>query len=899
MAFLPKSAYGIFVSRTLPTQSQLPVATVHCIYQDSEGFMWYGMTGGGLCRDNGYQVDVFRSDSRTLGLLANNNVRCITEDLLGGIWFGTEKRLYRLDKKTYLLTEPLGNRDINVTALFHDSQRNIWIASSSGIYCMNPANGKILFHDSQQGVQYASQITEDHQHQIWVATWREAPYIYKKGEKRCKKAPWELTSGAVKMIEDKQEGGFWVATWGDGIVFYDTRTGQIIKNSSTAATHDMSCCIDLLIDKTQGLVWVTTLDNLYLYKREGRQLIPLNTDEFLQPGSKILDGLCEDRFGNIWVAGFTPHTFIVSHSPQSIFREPINAMRQLTGFPLLPDRMVYDGAVFWIWQGRVGLMCYDSATNHLYDAGGMSVYRCIAKTKNGNGIWAATGKLLKHLQYNAHGVSEKVVCTLGTPIQMIEDNGNGTLFVGTQDAIYGYSLLGNTMKKLCKSSSKITSITSDLEGKAYFANEENQLYRWDEREGRKKLLKQFSHEEISAIVLTSDGTLWCTTRQGSVYKKAATDSLLVCDKQMSTSNGDALIDIKADRSGHIWLLANQYLREYNPRNYAFRTLRNTDPDIQVSYFYHLEMVDDNLIGVDGAGAYLQFESSKMLDQQNVQGSQPYITAVQMEDSDLLVGKTTRELEIPSQMSNIILRCSTFDPVNSQKVTFAYKIEGWNNDWIYLPQGVNSIYLSHLPKGKSRLLLKATDRYGCWQEGETMYILHRQPAWWETWWAYILYCVVIIFLGYGIWWLNRRIRILRILQQRRKALALTEVQINPTEWNKEPKLSDEFLRLVVSKIEEHLADTSYSVEQLSSDMCMSRMSLYRKMQAVSGLSPNEFIKDIRLKKAAVLLKRHPDITITQLAAKVGFATPKYLSKCFKIKFGVLPSQYAQDRAPDNI
>lgn len=129
------------------------------------------------------------------------------------------------------------------------------------------------------------------------------------------------------------------------------------------------------------------------------------------------------------------------------------------------------------------------------------------------------------------------------------------------------------------------------------------------------------------------------------------------------------------------------------------------------------------------------------------------------------------------------------------------------------------------------------------------------------------------------------------------LKLTEVQLSDEESNKDTVRSDEFLKLVISKIEEHLADTSYNVEQLSCDMCMSRMSLYRKMQTASGLSPNEFIKDVRLKKAAALLKRYPNITIGQLAAKVGFATPKYLSKCFKTKFGVLPSQYTQNRAPD--
>jgi ligand-binding sensor domain-containing protein len=51
----------LFTATDLPTQNQLPVANVHCILQDKEGYMWYGTTGGGLCRDDGYQIDVFSS----------------------------------------------------------------------------------------------------------------------------------------------------------------------------------------------------------------------------------------------------------------------------------------------------------------------------------------------------------------------------------------------------------------------------------------------------------------------------------------------------------------------------------------------------------------------------------------------------------------------------------------------------------------------------------------------------------------------------------------------------------------------------------------------------------------------------------------------------------------------
>lgn len=87
----------------------------------------------------------------------------------------------------------------------------------------------------------------------------------------------------------------------------------------------------------------------------------------------------------------------------------------------------------------------------------------------------------------------------------------------------------------------------------------------------------------------------------------------------------------------------------------------------------------------------------------------------------------------------------------------------------------------------------------------------------------------------------------------------------------------------------LDNNDYSVELFSDDMCMSRMNLYRKLQSITGQKPTEFIRSIRLKKAARLLT-DTDLSIVEISEKVGFATPSYFSKCFKEMFGVLPTQY---------
>ena len=60
---VPVKAFDMIV-RNLPNSEQLPTKELLCIFQDSEGYMWYGTEGGGLCRDDGYTVKVFRSDSK-------------------------------------------------------------------------------------------------------------------------------------------------------------------------------------------------------------------------------------------------------------------------------------------------------------------------------------------------------------------------------------------------------------------------------------------------------------------------------------------------------------------------------------------------------------------------------------------------------------------------------------------------------------------------------------------------------------------------------------------------------------------------------------------------------------------------------------------------------------------
>ena len=95
------------------------------------------------------------------------------------------------------------------------------------------------------------------------------------------------------------------------------------------------------------------------------------------------------------------------------------------------------------------------------------------------------------------------------------------------------------------------------------------------------------------------------------------------------------------------------------------------------------------------------------------------------------------------------------------------------------------------------------------------------------------------------------------------------------------------------IEENLADSELSVEDLGSKMGLSRVQLYRKIKALSYYSPNELVRIARLKKAASLLASS-EKTISEITYEVGFTSPSYFTKCYKEYFGESPTDFLKRR-----
>ena len=101
---------------------------------------------------------------------------------------------------------------------------------------------------------------------------------------------------------------------------------------------------------------------------------------------------------------------------------------------------------------------------------------------------------------------------------------------------------------------------------------------------------------------------------------------------------------------------------------------------------------------------------------------------------------------------------------------------------------------------------------------------------------------------------------------------------------------EFADRLAVVLEQNLSRPEFSIDEFAQLMKLGRTVFYRKLRGVTGYSPNEYLRVVRMKKAAELLLSSENLTVAEVAYKVGISDPFYFSKCFKTQFGVAPSVY---------
>lgn len=114
----------------------------------------------------------------------------------------------------------------------------------------------------------------------------------------------------------------------------------------------------------------------------------------------------------------------------------------------------------------------------------------------------------------------------------------------------------------------------------------------------------------------------------------------------------------------------------------------------------------------------------------------------------------------------------------------------------------------------------------------------------------------------------------------------EINISSMEYN---SIDEVFLKQAIEIVEENLSVESFDFDQFSVEMSTSKSTLHRKLKSLTGLSPGEFIRNVRMKHAVQMLGNNIG-NISEIAYAVGFNDPKYFSRCFKAEFGITPKEW---------
>lgn len=120
---------------------------------------------------------------------------------------------------------------------------------------------------------------------------------------------------------------------------------------------------------------------------------------------------------------------------------------------------------------------------------------------------------------------------------------------------------------------------------------------------------------------------------------------------------------------------------------------------------------------------------------------------------------------------------------------------------------------------------------------------------------------------------------------------TEVNLEPSSVTATP-VDEKFIRSCIDNIEEHISEPEFGVDDLCLNVGYSRPQLYRKIKSITGMSAIQFLRSIRLKRAAQLLSSGSGMTVTEVMYAVGFNNISYFSKIFFSEFGVLPKDYGK-------
>ena len=377
------------------------------------------------------------------------------------------------------------------------------------------------------------------------------------------------------------------------------------------------------------------------------------------------------------------------------------------------------------------------------------------------------------------------------------------------------------------------------------------------------------------LYLNNDNELWIGTDGGGIYiyhfdtKKCV---LLTKDNGLPSN---CISSIIKDVRGRIMIATEEGL--------SFMTPKSTKA-VNVNFCYGVEREYSRGAAVKMHNGHILYGSTTgalIINPENVQAIN-YTAKLRILDTN------GRQLRLSYDERTFDLHYECINLRNQSDIVYQYKVG--DGEWSQ-PTSQQSIRFTNLEAGTHDLHLRSISRTcGDVLDEVQLELIIAQP-WWNSWWMWMIYIGLVVLAFYGAW---------RVYQLHTKYMRLVvsnpslSVDIANDDAKKVDSIetdseeSSEFIGKVTTIVVDHLSDTDFNIDRLCREMAMSRTLFYIKLKSFTGKSPQDFIRIIRLERAAALLRSGRSVSETAVLA--GFDNAKYFSTVFKKYFGVSPSKY---------
>lgn len=792
--------------KQLSAPYSLPTNEVQKVYQDKDGFIWFA-TRNGLCRYNGYETTLYKSNLYTPDLLTNNSITCLVDDNNDQLWIGTAEGLNVLNKKTGKIRKygvpSIPNNVISSLCVTRDN--TLWVGTDVGLCRYIPEQDIFVVCGDEAKDGYLRNATiksllEDSDGDLWIGTWSQGLYRYSPSTDKFEVYPRINERNSSHVIYEDSNKDIWVGGWEHGL-FKLQNPKDMNRVSYRCYQHengnDASLSDNIVYDISEDInthsLWVGTRSGLSILKLDGSETFinyKSGKSDFRIPSDEI-NSIMRDSQNNMWMGAIGGGVLIADT------RQPSFTLHTLTfgdeDIPVTSVRALFADSErnLWIGVGTYGLACKEYATgqlkmySHISEFSGVaslpSLFSVVQRKKSGE-IWFG--------MYNAgiyvYRKGEKVKQLLPSNsefltsdcVSALYEDEDGNCWVGTRGGI-GVSLSDGSSYRfgtmnfndslsadwlyvrdivrdannsiwLATSNFGVIHITGDIHNPATLKYENYSFH-------NRKLITN----TVLCMHVDRFGRLWAGTEGGGLYLYDYKNKQFEEKTRTYSIPGDMVVSIEEDKSGNLWLgTASGLVKLYAAvvgDDFSTRIYTSAD-GLQDNFIINSSCSRDGELFFGGHKGYNSFFPDKM--EIPSQETNFLITDIKIFNhsfsslpSELrqqispVMPAYTNKIELPYKYNNFSIEFAALTYKNPELNRYAYRLVNFDREWQYTDAERRFAYYNNLPSGTYTFQLKATNENGEWSGYIRELTVVVLPPFWATWWAYLFYIVVTLAIGF--------------------------------------------------------------------------------------------------------------------------------------------------------